>query len=430
MRAREHFHIGIYDWQTLLGLIRMFVFGLGLIIAFGVFGSIQLDGVNPNEVAAQYRQSLWFLQYTSEPVLVLFAAIVNPSSLRYMIAPFSAIACVIIAGAFYVQDIYALPGFNLALRYVMASMFGMNYPAIVIDKGEKQTGKQTNLVEKIGGPGFVVIEPGNAAMFRRLREPSKASVSRTYFLEPFETIAQVVNLDEQQDMKEKLSAMTRDGIRVVLRDIHFRYRIRQEEQNGVPVKRSLSNPYPFSGEAIRNMTFNLQVDANGLESWRSAVERMVTGVIADYVSEHTIDFLTAPRTNEYNPRLELRQQFFLASMRKRLSNLGAELLWVDVGHVEIEDDSVDELRTNLWSADWAGDANEVRAYGDAIREAYQELGRAEAQADLIMSIAGALSDTRLGNNSAANVRKILLARTAQLLKSLNEDNKPSPGEKA
>jgi hypothetical protein len=103
--------------------------------------------------------------------------------------------------------------------------------------------------------------------------------------------------------------------------------------------------------------------------------------------------------------------------------LGAELLWVDVGHIEIEDESVDELRTNLWSADLAGDAAEVRAYGDAIRQAYQELGRAEAQADLIMSIAGALSEANLGDNPKDNIRKILLARTAQLLNAMNETGK-------
>jgi hypothetical protein len=256
-------------------------------------------------------------------------------------------------------------------------------------------------------------------MFRQLRGPSHASVSETYFLSPFESIASTANLDEQQGMKDKVTAMTRDGIKVTITDIQFRYRIRQEEQSGVPVKRSTHNPYPFSEEAIRNMTFNLMVEKNGLETWRAAVERSVTGTITDFVSAHMIDYITAPRTDSHNARLELRNQFFVDSMRSRLARLGAELLWVDVGHVEIEDESVDELRTTLWSADWAGDANEVRAYGEAVREAYQELGRAEAQADLIMSIAGSLAEANLSGNNSENVRRLFLARTAQIMNAMN-----------
>lgn len=111
-------------------------------------------------------------------------------------------------------------------------------------------------------------------------------------------------------------------------------------------------------------------------------------------------------------------------MRKRLAGLGAELLWIDVGHIMIEDESVDDLRTNLWSADWAGDASEIRAYGKSVRQAYQELGRAEAQADLIMSIAGALKEAGVSDKMGSeNIRKLLLARTAQLLTTVHDKAK-------
>ncbi len=295
----------------------------------------------------------------------------------------------------------------------------------MIDRGTKQVYKgDVNLIDKIGGPGFVVIEPGNAAMFRKLRGPSEASVSETYFLAPFEKLASAVNLDEQQGIKETMTALTRDGIKVTLSDIHFRYRVKQqEEKDGEPMRRSIVNPYPFSEAAIRDMTFNLQVQKNGLETWQEAIDRSITGAIADFVASRTIDYLTAPRTNDFNPRLELRNQLFLADMKRRLAGLGAELLWVDVGHIEIEDESVDDLRTNLWSADWAGDAAEVRAYGDAIRQAYQELGRAEAQADLIMSISGALSEAKLSNDLPENIRRLLIARTAQLLNAMTDSAK-------
>jgi hypothetical protein len=423
VRRRLKLQVGEYDWQSLMGGIRLFVFGVFLVIAIGWFGSTQLDGINPVDIADQYRESIWYFKHLPQPMLVFIASIFNLNSLRYMIAPTAAITCVLIAGAYYVQDVYALPTFQDGMKYVIASMFGVNYPVLVIDKGETQTKKgSTNLIEKIGGPGFVIIEPGNAAMFRKLHGPSAAKLSEGHFLAPFEVLAQAVNLDDQHGYKESVNATTRDGIKVLLKDINFRFRVKQEtDAAGTATPRSLNNPYPFSQEAIRDMTFGQMIEKNGAELWRKAIDRMVVGAITDFISEKNIDYLTAPRSNDFEPRLEMKKQLFVPEAKKRLANLGAELLWVDVGHIEIEDESVDELRTTLWSAEWAGDANVVRAYGDAVRQAYQELGRAEAQADLIISIAGALNDAEVEGQSQDNVRKILLARTAQILDAMSKN---------
>ncbi len=449
VRKRLKIQVGEYDWQSLAGFVRLFVFGLGVIVAIGVFGGTRIDGIDPRTVADQYRKSIWFFEHLPEWVLVIIGAVFNLHSLRYMIAPLIASIAIIIASAYYVQDVYAIKNFMDALRYVTASMFGSEYPTIRIDKGEKQLVKnEFNLIDQIGGPGFVVIEPGNAAMFRRLRGPSQASVSEVFFLAPFETIASTVNLDEQQGVKEEISATTRDGIKVKVKDIQYRFRIKQlTNKDGTPLHRSPENPYPVSEDAIRDMTFNLQViedikkvevkdpksgkdDKDSktfreekevkLETWQASIERAVVGTISDYIISKNLDYLTAPRTNDYSARIELNSKLFEDDIRKRLAGLGAELLWVDVGHIEIEDESVDDLRTNVWSVDWAGDAAEARAYGEAIQQAYQELGRAEAQADLIMSIAGALSDANLTGDAVENVRRLLLVRTAQVLDALSE----------
>jgi hypothetical protein len=170
--------------------------------------------------------------------------------------------------------------------------------------------------------------------------------------------------------------MTRDGIQVMLRDVHFRYRITQEEHNGVPVRRTIDDPYPLERKALSRMVFNLSVDINGLDRWTVAVERLVIGEIADFIASHNIDYLTAPRSDRVNSRLELRSNMFFRVIQRFLKNVGAELLWIDVGHIDIVEPAIDTQRTNLWAADWVGDANVSRAYGDAKRLAYQELGRA------------------------------------------------------
>ena len=420
VRKRLKLQVGEYDWQSLMGMVRLFVFGVAVVIAFGWYGSTRLDGIDVRDVVDWYRQNVFILSRLPDPILIVIASILNGSSLRYMIAPFSAILCVLIAGAYYVQDIYALPSFGDGLHYVIASMFGVGYPELIIDKGEPQIKKGAiNLIDKIGGPGFVKIEPGNAAMFRKLRGPTEAKVSEVHFLAPFEVVARAINLDDQHGYKEEVSGMSRDGIKVLIKDINFRYRVIPErDENGELTRRSLKNPYPFSEKAILYMTFGLVVEKGGIEPWRTAVDRMVVGVITDYIMDKSIDFLTAPGSSGNLPREELLKEIYSPNTKKFFAGIGAELLWIDVGHIEIEDESVDELRTTLWSAEWAGDANVTRAYGEAVRQAYQELGRAEAQADLIMSIAGCLSEAEVNGESRDNVRKILISRTAQILDAM------------
>src|SRR5512138_3518412 len=44
-------------------------------------------------------------------------------SLRYLVAPFAAVLAAILFGAVYLQDIYELPSYKSALKYLMGSLF-------------------------------------------------------------------------------------------------------------------------------------------------------------------------------------------------------------------------------------------------------------------------------------------------------------------
>jgi hypothetical protein len=416
------YHLGSSDMQGIFGFLRLLFLGV-FVFGFGTICSIQFNGVIPVEMAASYRADYAHV-FGAWPdwMLVPLAAVFNPYSFRYWLAPLSAIICVFIAGANYIRDVYALPHFKDALVYVIASMFSMQYPEIRIDKGEKLIKKHdVNLLDKIGGPGFAIIEPGSAAVFRHLREPSSAAVSTTYFMAPFETIAHTVDLAEQQPKKGGIQAMSRDGIEVELRDVHFRYRIRQA-RDGKPTQRTIKDPYPFDSAVLSTMILNLSVQNDGLDKWTTAIERTIVGEITDFIAMHTIDYLTAPREGTPNPRIELNR-IMTSRVNNTLANSGAELLWLDMGHLEIRDDQVDEQRKDLWAADWIGDIRVKEAYGEAIRQSYGELGRAQAQAEIILSIAEALRSADLNERPAVNLRRLLLARTSQLLDAMNVKNR-------
>jgi hypothetical protein len=312
--------ISAYDWEQIKGLARLF-FLVAILILIGIVGSQTFDKVDPREVAARYRETIWFFKFTPMFLLVPFAAVINWPSIRFMLAPLLAFISVMLAGAFYVKDIYALPSFVDGLRYVLASMFTLGYPHLIIEKGAPKPVKdRVDLIDKIGGPGKVSIEPGNAVLFRTLERPLDPTVGSTYFLAPFEKIAQIVNLDDQQGDKDEVEAMSRDGIKVKIKDIHFRYRIQQKKENGIPVRRTLENPYPFSETALRNMVFNLSVQKNGLDKWTDAVERAVTGRITEFIAAHSIDYLTAPREGNINTQQEMKNDLLNGEIRRGLES--------------------------------------------------------------------------------------------------------------
>ena len=209
----------------------------------------------------------------------------NHNSARYLLMPLIAIFFVLVSGARYVKDIYALKLFRHALEYITASMFGFYYesvreiilslflpiyPKLTIDDGKMVIPKgKINLLDKIGGPGYVMIQPGNAVSFNFFRHPSRMEINRSVFLEPFERIGPIINLDDQEGAFESVEAMTRDGIKVRVKDIHYRYRIiyRQDSQ------RRLGDPYPFDDEALRRRAANTQVNDYGLVPWQASLAR-------------------------------------------------------------------------------------------------------------------------------------------------------------
>ncbi len=345
--------------------------------------------------------------------------LVDRHNSRYLLAPLFGFICILFAGGAYIQDLHGLKFFRNGIRYILSSAFGLLYPRLIIDGGKKQIAKGTaNLIDVVGGPGYALVQPGNAVAFQYLRSPSRISNYNRYFLKPFETIHEIISLDEQHESVPPTTTFTRDGLQVRLTDVHFRFRLLPRENTAQPEQRTPESAYDMSERAVTSAAYNRSVDNNGQDSWHAAVRRVVNGSIIDFINANDIDYLTAPRAEGISPRLDAQKILQGSGIRNALRNLGAELLWVDVGHLEIVEEEVDEDRLSQWAAPLRGDANTTRAYGEAKLQAYHELGRAEAQAELILSITQALENANLGDDPTESLRTILLSRTAQVIDSM------------
>ncbi len=342
---------------------------------------------------------------------------------RYLLAPFASMFLVLLLGGEFVQDVYQLGHYNSAVRHLWASMFRSFLPSLKVTNGEIGMSDQ-NLLAHVGGPGYLNIGRGNVALLERLESPSGVLGVGRHFIARFNRIRNVVSLMDQDVQPEKpIIATTKDGIIVEANSLQIRCRVYGGYKEGI-AKRTIKNPYPYSVQAIRSMTYNVSVGADGKSgSWQNSVLAMVVGAVTGFINAHLLDRVIYPRFEENDTRSEIAKQIESKEMRAKLRSIGAELLWYDLGQFQVADD-IEERRREARFADLWGLATVIRAQGEAERIANRERGRAEGQVNLLSGIIQALSESGISDKVDDNLWNIVLARTAQVIESMSTIYEP------
>jgi hypothetical protein len=437
---------------------RFWAFIRLMIVLAILFGFMCLGGIIFEQQALDITISAWITEDSSVKdiphwLLELGALFSTWKSWRYLIMPLASLVGAILLGARYIQEIYFLKSFRKVLHYFIASMFDIFYPSVVIEDGKfKLKAGEENVVVSIGGPGNVVIRPGSVALFENTHNPTNTRAEGVHFLTRYEKIREKGSLEEQHGRIEQLASVTKDGVRVFARDIHFRYRIlpnrhlrindnlaeqepppQEDPQSEYSIYRHALRggrtpwvPYPYSIQAIRNMTYNRIVDSKGVVSWADTVRRQFEGEIRNYIRRNNLDQITAPRAFDHlengwelrQPRQDIHRNYKDPSFRSRFREVGAELLWYGIGYFEVADSRVNDQRVDTWRAAWQGDTRKKRAYSEARRLAYEEQGRAEARAEVLMGIMEGLDASDLSDKQRTDrIPDLLLTQVANLLEA-------------
>ena len=384
-----------------------------ILFADGVWGVLRLFLV----LFAIFVLALGGAFFVETPLFNLPTGQLFTQLFRYSLIPVSVVINVLLLGALYIQDIYELEEYKDARRFLLATLFSIGYPSITIEDGKAiEPDGQTNLLESVGGPGWLKVMPGNAVLLESLKQPTRVLGHGYYFIPRFEKINAIVDLRDQEDTRSDTDAATKDGMVVKVGNIRFRYRIDSGLEENRFTRRSSRNPYPFSEEAVLKFAYARSVGKTGVTDWHRMVWLAIEGAITGYISQHNLDTIMAPRELGSDPRDAIKKQVDAEGVHARLRGIGARLLWVDIGYLEVEQPDVDRKRREYWEAKWSGNAAVIRAQGEAERIAIQEQGRAEGQASLLTSIANSLKDAGI-QETDENLWNIVLARTAQILES-------------
>jgi hypothetical protein len=336
----------------------------------------------------------------------------------YFLPPLMAVLGALLHSARFLQDIFEIGSFRLVFRHLFSSLFFLlskrfwrfyKYPEVVIDHGRYELeGDELDIVKKIGGPVSVYVRPGNAVVVEHFWHPKEIFDVGWRLIHRFSRIKGIIDLREQECACAMFSAISKDGLEIRVKDAGFRYRTIAPKDT---LERSRLRPYPYDEDAASKI-------ASDPEKWQAVVRGQFESVIKEFIAEKQFDYITNFQAGD--ARDELRK-IMKEKGAENFKKNGAELIWFDLGNFDYET-AIKDQHLHKWQEEWIGNARIERSYGEAKIIAYRELGRAEAQAEMLMSIVHALDDIGLSDNpveSRQNIRSLILIRTAQILESIS-----------
>jgi hypothetical protein len=406
--ARHHFVEGDHQW----GQMRLMVAGAAA--ALFVVASRLFEPIGALPLYDWLLDRLYLREMLPEQAIRLgefFASFFTRQVLRHAVPPALGLAAALYFGAAYLRDLLELPNFQQALKYLTATLFGRNYPRMSVSEGQVTVADpEINPMPLIGGPGWVDIKIGNAALFERVVGPSAVLGAGTHFVRRFETLREAYDLREVERVKNDVRLMTKDGLPIVVNEMRARFRIRARHA------RTEANPFPVMAGAVRQAAYSRKMTANGLEAWPDMVMGAVRGTIADWISRRRMDELIPPPRDGNSPepppnapyRQALHDLFHSKQNRQRFADMGAEVIWVSVGHIRPDPDIDPDLKAadatgrdkihaqliETWKSAHAAEAQDHLADARAYARWMNDTARAQAESDLILALTRGLREAR------------------------------------
>ena len=177
---------------------------------------------SPNDSSRQFSPGvmgvLWLLVILAATAVfalldvVLFPLSTLPGmSWRYFLLPPVILAFLLLVGARFTQISYSLADLQSGWHYLLATLFSSNYPILVIADGKPQLDNlgEPNLIQSIGGPGYLHIHPGNVVLVEGLDGQLRVLGSGRHFITSMQRVKEVFSLEERYAQVEKIAATSR-----------------------------------------------------------------------------------------------------------------------------------------------------------------------------------------------------------------------------
>ncbi len=436
---------GIRDDSPLLARLVVFI-AVFIFVSIWIFLGLGQDNVVTPDWAFTLANN--FVLYVVSPIAVvlsqIFWALLSFHVLKHFVFFFAGIWVALQVGTAYLADLFEMKDRSSAFPYLNASifgdgmltsmLFGSNLPSITITNGGVSEHAKDGPLFKIGGPGYVSVHLGSAALFERIDHStevvprSQATGSgrsmRRHRLDGYEHLREIVDLRERQVRVPYMELTTRDGLAVKLTDIQIRYRI-SRHQVSTP-----ANPYPFEDEAIRRVVYGQPIKRNFVMTdsgilpidddfdeeedlnmqWSMNVADHVKTQLSEYLRRYSLDQLLQPGATS-KLRTDLTNLFYRKNVRQTFESFGTQIVWVGVGTLEgAESLDIDTTQIERWQTDWL---QEVKSSPTLMQEQYLKTYSIE-YARLLTEIAEWFEEQDTDDLATFSMQRVIMQYATQL----------------
>lgn len=384
---------GLFLWLILAMLLHPPTFLAGFITSLGTllgaFFTLPFKaGGFETFLIAGFRSAvyLWYL------LGQIGSGVLAPDVLRHVVAVFVPFFLAYRVAVIYLDDIFELKDERTAFRYIRQTAFGIKPYRLAIENGAVAHRDQYSPLLHIGGPGRVRVNLENLAVFDRIDGsphvvgPTVDQTDHTALIDSFEHLRDVIDLRDQMTRAEDLSleARTRDGIRIIVRDVRLMFSVLRTNVSGATSPGEQS--YSFRPDAIQNLVYNR---TSG--HWTEAMLSLVHEQLEEFIARHTLSqILTAiglpeleqrraaasridaqadtlyplpksgpgasPAAADLGPpsdfisRLEITDLFFdsLRGFPALARERGVQLHWIDVGTWHLPSAVIPQMQVEAW----------------------------------------------------------------------------------
>jgi len=284
----------------------------------------------------------------------------------------------------FVLALYEVLGVSrlAAFRHLWSLIMGVNLPWEIVEDGKVIKTKPVGVLETIGGPGIVVIRPGNAAVFEWGGRVTNIEGPRVFKTKPFERIKKAVDLRPVWREERIENVLTQDRIPlafIVTVGYQVEPRAETEDRGGVApsipeAAGVIEGVHPVCKESVYRAVYRIDP-----ASPEEAVSGVLDAFLRDEVLKHNLDALydysvaEGPRTR--GNVIAAIEDAMEPRLRDALTDWGLKLLGVDISTIEMPED----IRAKV--LDWWGTAWErerIVAHAEGQRRAMVERGTGQA----------------------------------------------------
>ena len=386
-------------WSFPNAKAQRIVFAISLVLSLALLISLPVKDAIANELGQTIREGT--LQW-----IVGFFVVALPAATALLVFP--------LLWAMWVSSEYILAlnkepygvTRSEALRLLFSLIFATNYPIIIVADGKETPGQKGGLLKFLGGPGKVVIRPGNAVVFERGGTISRIEGPGVVITKRAEFIKAVVDLRPQFVLREVENVLTRDRVPLKLTlGIGFQIESKKDvdarpESHIPPDGEALSpliseDPYEVYEATIRKAVYNATA-AGWQGTIPGASESIIRDIILTYELDQIFDFQPGtpppagfiPTNRRVIAQIEERANEVLEQL---CPTWGVRYGGVDLRVIEMPDE-VRERMLAVWETEWKNKIRVREAQAEGVAERLTVVQEAEGRAQAIAKVQRAKFD--------------------------------------